>query len=281
MTGIQIEQIAGMNQHYQHYSLDFFFRIQQELGLKSVELWLGAPHFYLDCITCSDCAVVRRKAANRGLRIVSSTTPSFAWQYQCAAPEPELFRRSLEYFAGGIRASAAMGASIMTVNSGWGYAGESWESGAGRTAEMLWTLSELARREGILLALESLTSCESSIGDTLDRIKRLINAVNHPSLKVMIDTVAVVYAGETISMWFDAFGKEVIHMHFVDANTARPTDDHYIWGEGTLPLERTLAELGQRGYRGYLVQEVVAGQYYDDPAVADRNNIKTLRRYLR
>ena len=48
--------------------------------------------------------------------------------------------------------------------------------------------------------------------------------VNHPNLKVMIDTTAMGVAGETIDEWFDTFGDEIIHMHFIDGKSIRTSD---------------------------------------------------------
>ena len=45
---INRDQIAGMNIHYLFYSLEYFLDTQKELGFETIELWGGAPHFYLD-----------------------------------------------------------------------------------------------------------------------------------------------------------------------------------------------------------------------------------------
>jgi hypothetical protein len=51
---IKINQLAGMNIHYLFYSLkEFFFAYQQKIGISSVELWGGAPHFFIDAFTGS------------------------------------------------------------------------------------------------------------------------------------------------------------------------------------------------------------------------------------
>ena len=43
----------------------------------------------------------------------------------------------------------------------------------------------------------------------------------------MADTVAIYFAGETLEEWFQAFGKDLIHMHFIDGfikkRTLRPS----------------------------------------------------------
>ena len=43
MGALCMEQLCGMNLHYQHHSLEYFLDRQVELGLKNVELWGGSP----------------------------------------------------------------------------------------------------------------------------------------------------------------------------------------------------------------------------------------------
>lgn len=62
------EQIAGMNIHYLFYSLDYFLDAQKELGFKTIELWGGAPHFYLDSMTYQDCKEVKKKLLTEDCR---------------------------------------------------------------------------------------------------------------------------------------------------------------------------------------------------------------------
>ena len=45
MAQINRDRIAGMNIHYLYYSLPYFLDAQQKLGVKTIELWAGAPHF--------------------------------------------------------------------------------------------------------------------------------------------------------------------------------------------------------------------------------------------
>ncbi len=80
--------------------------------------------------------------------------------------------------------------------------------------------------------MESLRPQESQLVVTLADAKRMHDEVNHPNLKVMIDTTAMGVAGETIDEWFDTFGDEIIHMHFIDGNPY----GHLIWGDGNHPL---------------------------------------------
>ena len=46
----------------------------------------------------------------------------------------------------------------------------------------------------------------------------LLDEVDHPNLKAMVDTVAMSVSGETLDQWFDCLGSDIRNMHFVDCN---------------------------------------------------------------
>ena len=104
----------------------------------------------------------------------------------------------------------------------------------------------------------------------------MVSEVCHPALKVMVDTIAMGAAGETLEQWFQAFGPDLIHMHFLDGAPYV----HQIWGDGSYPLEEMLHCLRDHGYHGYLVQEIADERYFDNPAAADEQNYRVLSRFL-
>jgi fructoselysine 3-epimerase len=265
-----------MNQHYRRFSLEYFLDSQRAAGIESVELWCGAPHFWIDSSGFEDCRTIAGKAAERGLSFVSITVPSFAGPYQYAAPRGFQAERSFRYFSNGIRVAAELGCHIMTVNSGWGGfsepPGEAWK----RSAEMLHRLCDVAGPEGVTLALESLRSDESDLVNDLASARRMIGEVAQPSLKAMIDTIASGAARESLGDWFDAFGRDLVHMHFLDGDPYV----HGIWGDGNYPLEAMLQTLNDREYSGFLVQEIADDHYFEDPARADIENMRVLERYI-
>lgn len=276
MEAVTWKQVAAMNQHYRNWSLPRFLEMQQELGYENLELWLGPPHFYMDRLRYEDCGPVRRMVNAYGMEIVSVTSSSFAWQYQYAVPNREAYQAGKDYFKNGIRVAEELGASIMTVNSGWGDWQEAESEGFARSADMLGELAGFAGEHHVTLALESLTSLESKIGDTLEKTKRLWEAVSHPNLEIMADTVAVGYQKETLEDWFRVFGEHVVHMHFVDMVPSGDSDDHLVWGDGGFSLEQMIRTLEAWDYRGYLVQEIAADRYRGDPMKADRRGRNVL-----
>lgn len=273
---IRREQVAGMNIHYLNYSLDYFLDVQKRLGFKSLELWCGAPHVWLDHMRYYDAKAIQKKVRDRGLQVHVLTPENCLYPYQVAAREPEHAERSFKYFKNGIALAEELGCSLMEINSGWGYWNEDREEAWKRSADMLSRLAGEAGRHGITLVMESLRPEESQIVTNLAQEKQMLQEVNSPYLKPMADLCAVSVAGETLADWFEAFGDDLKHMHFIDGNPY----GHLIWGDGTHHLGEEIAVMNQYGYSGLLGQEITDGRYYDNPAAADFRNMKNFERYM-
>ena len=264
MKGIQRGQLVNMNQHYRRFSLDYFLDCQQRLGVGQIELWCGAAHFWLDHEGYGDVNALRSKLWDHDVRVVSITAPSMAYQYQYASQEPECLEYSFRYFSNAIHLAAEVGADRVVVNSGWGYFGEDEQTMWNRCRDHLGRLCRVAEREGILLVMESL------------RAERMYREIAHPSLKMMVDSIATGAAGEKLEDWFQAFGSDLIHMHFLDGDPWL----HNVWGDGNTALARQIQIMNDHDFTGYLVQEVADEHYFTDPYAADRRNFRVLERFI-
>ena len=226
--GILRSQLVNMNQHYRRFSLDYFLDCQQRLGIRQIKLWCGASHFWLDHEGTGDVPALKQKLLDHDVRVVSVTAPSIAYQYQYASQEPELLEYSFRYFSNAIRLAAQLGADRVVVNSGWGYTGEDESTMWNRCRDHLYRLCRVAEAEGILLVMESLRDDESNLVYDLPRAREMYRQIGHPNLKMMVDNIATGAAGETLEDWFDAFGDDLIHMHFLDGDPWL----HNVWGDG-------------------------------------------------
>lgn len=275
MKLIEREQIAGMNCHYYNYSLDFFLDSMQKNGYETVALWGGAPHFYLDYLEYSDCRQILKKAAKRNLKIKCFTPSSGTYGYQMCMQPKEQSARCLQYYLNGIKAASELECTMMSMNSGWGYWNEPFEDAWKRSAEMIFRLCEAAEKEGVLLTMESLRRAESQLCWNLELTRRMFEEVNHPSLKIMIDTTAMAVAGETVEQWFKVFGRDIVNTHFVDGTPY----GHLVWGDGQQNLEEWLTVLKRYGYTGLLGLEITHRRYYQQPEAADRKNMTVLEMF--
>lgn len=275
-SSIRREQVAGMNIHYVNYSLDYFLDAQQRLGFRTIELWCGNPHVWIDHMRYYDAAVLRKKIAARDLRVCVLTPENCLYPYQVGAKEPELRERSFAYFRNGILLAEELEVPMMEINSGWGYWNEPAEEAWKRSQDMLSRLADEAENHGVTLVLESLRPEESQIVTNLEQTKKMLAAINSHYLKPMADLCAVSVAGESLADWFEAFGKDLCHMHFIDGDPY----GHLVWGDGTHHLGKEIQILNQYGYEGCLGQEITDGRYFADPVAADFRNIKNFERYI-
>ena len=265
------EQFAGLNQHYKRFSYDYYLDVMERLGFTTLELWAGPPHFLLDEVTYGDCLRFRWRAHERGMHYAALTAPSMLWPYNYCSVRKEEFDRSLRYFSNGVRAAAELGCRVMVVNSGFDRTGRPFEEGLEASADMLHRLAELAQREGVTLAAETLQPFETGLVTGIPEMKQLLEMADHPNLKVMIDLVAANVAGETAKNWFDTFGKDVVHSHFIDGDPS----GHKVFGEGTISLPDTLAAFEEVGYEGVCSFEL--GPWYNaDPERAEKKNLNAV-----
>ena len=127
---------------------------------------------------------------------------------------------------------------------------------------MLRELSAYAHARGVTLVLESIWSKSSQVAPTIAQIANIKDAVNSDSLKLTLDLGAMSDAGETVEDWFNAFGSDIAHCHFVDGT---PTG-HMPWGHGNLDMRGILASFKKAGYKGGFSLECVHPMSFQDPA---------------
>lgn len=276
MKLIDREQVAGMNIHYMRYSLDYFLEAQERAGFKTIELWGGIPHVFMDSVDYEDIKVISKKIKDHHLEVKVFTPENCMYQYQFAAVKPLPFEKSAAYFKNGIRIASELGCKIMQCNSGWGYFDELRQDAWDRCVEMLGSLCNFAEGYGIDLAMESLRPEESNLVTRLEDAEKMVKDVGCTNLKILADTTAIGVAGEELEDWFKAFGDRIVHMHFVDGNPY----GHLIWGDGCRNLQKDLEVCKKYGYKGGFGQEITDQKYFKDPLAHDFRNIKMFEKYM-
>lgn len=275
MLSLKRSQLTGMNQHYRRYSFEEYLDNMVSCQITNLELWCGAPHFMLDARGFSDPAPYRRMAEERGLKFVSLCAPSMMWQYQYGISGKERQKQTAAYYGNGVRVASQLGCRVMSINAGWGFWDEKASETRKRSMETIQKVGDLAQKEGVTLALETLQPAESNIVLTLNEAKSFYKKLDHPAVKMMIDTVAIGVAGETVEDWFQAFGRDVVHCHLVDGSPS----GHRVFGDGEYPLKKMLKSFERNDYQGYLTMEL-GGMYLNDPFQADQRNMKILRQLI-
>ncbi len=264
--------------HHQLYPLEYFLKTQQDLGVKSIELWGGAPHFYVDDHGFQpDYKEIRKMIEeDYGIHVGVFTAECACYQFQIAAWNDAVWEKSIEYYKRDLECAELMGAHITQITC----AGGAWDRDPKyafeRAVEALRILGPAAADHDVTLTVETLRPEESNVVTTLPELKELLKAVDHPNVKAAVDTCAMGVACETLEEWFRELGSDIRHMHFIDGKPY----GHLIWGEGNHVLEDWLQILNDNHYEGYLGQELTDLRYRFDPAPYDARNIAAFKPYF-
>ncbi|MFR6163697.1 MAG: hypothetical protein ACLUJR_12340 [Mediterraneibacter gnavus] len=147
MAQINRDRIAGMNIHYLYYSLPYFLDAQQKLGVKTIELWAGAPHFFGQYVLLGLYKSTALEVESRGMQVKILTPENCTYQYQFAACGSRSFmKKALHILPIALKAGEELGIETMAINSGWGYWNEDREEAWKRSREMLSRLADEAAK---------------------------------------------------------------------------------------------------------------------------------------
>lgn len=268
-------EIASMNHHYMFYELEEFFSSVGRLGYPCVELWTAPQHFFMDYRQNDPVERLSSLSEKYDVRIMGicpeQTNPK---PHNMAAKDPAIQERVYAYFTRAIDVASAVGASQVLVTSGWAYYSEPVAAARERSAAMLRRIAAYAGKMGINLAIEALRKPESLIANSAADLHVLLDMVNDPALKVCLDIGAMVDAGDTIQDYFDTFGSDVIHAHFVDCG---PRSLHLALGDGERDIAEDIRTFECNGYQGVLSVECTDSLTLTDPMGADARSMRTYR----
>ena len=275
MPSRQRIELASMNHHYMFYELEEFFSSVSELGYPCVELWTAPQHFFMDYRQNDPVERLTSLSERYGVRIMGicpeQTNPK---PHNMAAKDPAIQERVFAYFTRAVDVASAVGATQVLVTSGWAYYSEPVEAARERSAAMLRRVAAYAGEKGINLAIEALRRPESLIANSAADLRVLLDMVNEPALKVCLDIGAMVDAGDTIQDYFDTFGGDVIHAHFVDCG---PRSLHLALGDGERDVAEDIRTFERNGYQGVLSVECTDSLTLTDPMGADARSMRTYR----
>lgn len=118
-----------------------------------------------------------------------------------------------------------------------------------------------AERYGVTVVIEAASYNTTNVVFDTPRIRRMMDDLNSHNLKSMLDTCAVVMAGEDIRADLALLGEDMVHLHLADGTPL----GHFIPDEGNLPLLDYLNALDEFDYTGAIPFEIYNRIYDFDP----------------
>ncbi|WHY00703.1 TIM barrel protein [Neobacillus sp. DY30] len=267
-------KMAGMNITFKHFPFHYFLDSMERLGINSIELWAGEPHLYVYRNILGNIRNIKKEIQKRNINIVCYTPEQCIYPYNIAAADSHWRNKSIDYFVENLYAALELDTKMMLITSGIGDFSLSDEESWKYASDSIYNLSKVAEREGLTLALEPLTKYESNLITDLNGLKRMIDEIQSPALKGMIDTVAMQLAGETPDDYFSALS-EVCHFHLIDGDGQ--SDAHLGLDDGVLMWKEYLRSLQKHGYEGTCTLEIMGSNYYQNPQDAIMKSIKKIK----
>ncbi|WP_440896578.1 sugar phosphate isomerase/epimerase family protein [Amphibacillus sp. Q70] len=263
---LSINQLYGMNIHYRYYDLEYFFKSCSQNKIENVEIWLCPQHFYINAFFSEKSEKIKKLMEKYKISVKclcpeqNNPKPN-----NIAAREENLIQYTYQYFKKVIDLANAINSDLVLITPGWNYYDEDPSKARKRSISMIKKLSDYAQERNITLVLESIWNKSSLVGDTIEKIQQIKGGVNRPNLKLALDLGAINSAQESIEEWFQVFGADIAHCHFVDGN---PTG-HLPWGEGELSMENTLKAFSNHNYSGGFSMEYLYQESFKNPEIWD------------
>lgn len=259
---LPVPQVIGSNFGFHQHSLGYFLSAMKQLGMDKIELWATASHFDFMGGGESEIERVRQRLLDAQVTVECLTLEQVSYPLNIASPEPGLARRSVEHFLRAADAAVRLGSSTLFLTSGRGVRDVSKSESWARAVEAVRRIVSYAGDLGLSCVLEPLQPHESDLVNSLQDLVEFVDAVDDDRLKVVLDTVAMATANDTVADYFSAFPQRVGHVHLVDG-TPR---GHLAWGDGNLPMNDYVQQLMQHGYSGNISFEIYGPESYrDDP----------------
>jgi len=233
----------------------------REFGLTGIELRSAFGRFFKD-LTPADLAEVSGMAAAEGWAIYGCATPVFKCELGDAGAireHGEIFRRSLD-------AALRLNCKLLRVFtflrrpgvSAWGI------DTAGRVAEHLRPLCDLAAAAGVKVGIENEASC---LVGTPAEVALLCQQLAHPAAGVIWDPCNVLYvpewsapapsqsSAEALTAAYRELAPHIIHVHIKDAVRAADGPQAAPVGAGDVGWADQLGAIRDSGYSGLLSLE--------------------------
>lgn len=278
MGKIQKSQLAIGSYHYACNSLDYFLESMKRIGVTNIELSGNRNHFIVEEQTEESARRIGQKIRDMGMKLICFCPEQNTFPYNICAKEEITRARSLEYIKKAIAMTRYLGCDQMLLCPGTGYLEESFEAVWKRCKESLKELVKTAETYQVYLMLETQGLEESVIMNSADQQRKMLDEVNHPYLKAMLDTVQMAMFDPGVAKDLELLGAEIRHVHLGNTKLVKPewkdetlkermTPGMQSYGhigimEGELPLEEYIKELGECDYQGYITIEICSADYF-------------------
>jgi len=240
------------------------------LGYEVIDFWAYSPHLGPDLYDTQKRLEIKQLVADVGLDAVALSVNGggLALHLNFSHSIPEIRKATVEYYIDCVDLAADVGTPIVNMISGHKIYGTSREQAWEWNRECMKTVVKRAEDKGIMMAIHTLTPCESTVVITLDDALQMVREIDSPSCKVMIDTADQNVTDPNLCDAVRKADEDLVYVHCNDNSGVGQGDVHLPPGRGTVDWEMFVKTLKEIGYDGDLTVQVHVGHPVDIDAWA-------------
>jgi protein FrlC len=230
------------------YPIDYVIKSLSAIGYDGIELGCASPVAYPPYINEAERARIREMLKKYNIAISSVLPcPGGGMGNNVSSPIEKERQQAIQSYKESIMLGADLGAKICLYVAGWRIWGVEAKQALEWSRECLIEIAKYAQNYGVTMAVES-TPEDSNVLETADDAIDLMKSVGLENVKVMFDSIHVLYRKEMLTDYVETMGKDLVHVHISDVNRMPP---------GTQTDFRLMIDaLKKENFDGYLTMEI-------------------------
>ncbi len=206
--------------------------------------WIEIPLEGLD-----DLEPSRGKAIVRDHGLGMSTCAAMGPDRDLVHPDPAIQQNGMAYIRGCIDVTGRLGATNL-VGPIYSAVGRTWQATPDERArdidllvKNLGALARYAGDHGVVICIEPLNRFETSLINLATQAIEVVDRVDHPSCKIMLDTFHMNVEEKSLGNAIRAAGPRLHHLHACENDRGAPGSGNVTWQD----VKQGLADIGYDG----------------------------------
>ncbi len=231
------------------YPLEETIKRLARIGYDGIEIGAASPHAYPKYLSKERRREIKQVLDANGIALSSMLpAPGGGPGYNPASPLPEERREMLEQYKEVIELCSEWGGKTVIYLAGWQIFGTTRQQAWEWSREGLQQVAKTAADYGVTMVVEP-QAVDTNLIEGCDDAIQMMEEVGAPNVKLMCDTIHIMYRNEVPTDYVYRMGKNLRHIHISDNDRLPP-------GQGRGDFVALVAALKEVDFDGYLTMEI-------------------------
>lgn len=239
------------------YPIDYVIKSLSSIGYDALELGCASPVAYPPYMTKKDRENIYKLLKENNIAVSSVLpTPGGACGNNVSSPIEAERKQAVQSYKDSIDLAYDLDSHICLYVAGWVIWGVDQDQAWQWSKDCLTEIAKYAKAKNVMIAIEP-TPSDSNLIETPDDALKLMTDTNLDNVKVMFDTIHILYRKEIMTDYVEKMGNNLIHIHLSDIDRTPP---------GTCTDFKSMIDaLKKIDYKGYLTMEIALNGRGVDP----------------